>query len=127
MQRRAFFASIVAATALRPFASRARQEKLWRIGYLTGGSAEGPTFEVFRKRMAELGYVEGSNITYEARFAEGHFERLPEFARELVALSPETLLVATTPANVAAKSATSTIPIVRWELLIRSAPVSCRA
>ena len=77
--------------------------------------------------MAELGYVAGSNITYEARFAEGHFERLPEFARELVALSPEALLVATTPANVAAKSATSTISIVMVELPIRSAPVSCRA
>jgi putative ABC transport system substrate-binding protein len=112
MQRRAFFASIVAATALGPFASRARPENLWRIGYLTGGSAAGPSFEGFCKRMAELGYVEGSNITYEARFAEGHFERLPEFARELVALSPEALLVATTPANVAVKSATSTIPVV---------------
>ena len=60
MQRRGFFASIVAATALGPFASRARPENLWRIGYLTGGSAAGPSFEGFCKRMAELGYVEGS-------------------------------------------------------------------
>jgi putative ABC transport system substrate-binding protein len=63
--------------------------------------------------MTELGYVEGIGIRYEWRHAEGHFERLPNLARELIALSPQALLVATTPAVVAAKAAlASTLPIV---------------
>src|SRR5260370_11218292 len=62
--------------------------------------------------MGELGYAEGTDIVYELRFAETHFERLPELVRELIALSPSALLVATTPANLAAKAVTATVPIV---------------
>jgi len=62
--------------------------------------------------MAELGYVEGGNLGYRARSAEGRFERLPELVNELLAANPDALLVATTPGGLAAKAATSTVPIV---------------
>jgi putative ABC transport system substrate-binding protein len=70
------------------------------------------TLDAFRRRMAELGYAEGSSIAYESRYAAGHFERLPALARELIALSPDALLVATTPAAAVAKAVTATIPVV---------------
>jgi len=89
-------------------------DKVWRVGFLDGGSeaVRRPSFDLFRRGMAERGYIEGSNIVYERRHAEGHFERLPDLARELIALSPDALLVATTPAAVAAKAATKSVPIV---------------
>jgi len=85
-----------------------------RVGFLTSGprSAFQPGFERFRRRMTELGYSEDTNIAYELRFAESHFERLPQLARELVALAPTALLVATSPANLAVKAATTKVPVV---------------
>ena len=71
-----------------------------------------PSFDLLRRGMAERGYVEGHNIVYERRHAEGHFERLPDLVRELITRSPDALLVATTPAAVAAKAATKSVPIV---------------
>jgi putative ABC transport system substrate-binding protein len=67
---------------------------------------------MFRRGMAERGYVEGNNVVYDARYAEGRFDRLPQLARELIALSPDALLVATTPAATVAKAASSTLPMV---------------
>ena len=89
-------------------------DKVWRVGFLDGGpeAVRRPALDAFRRRMAELGYVEGTSVAYESRYAAGHFERLPALAKELIALSPDALLVATTPAATAAKAATSTIPIV---------------
>jgi putative ABC transport system substrate-binding protein len=66
----------------------------------------------FRRGMAVLGYIEDTNIVYDSRHAEGHFAHLPDLTRELIALSPDAMLVATTPAAVVAKAATSSIPIV---------------
>jgi putative ABC transport system substrate-binding protein len=62
--------------------------------------------------MRDFGYVEGQNLVIETRYAEGRFERLPALARELLAWNPDVLFVSTTPANLAAKAATSTVPIV---------------
>ncbi|HEX3883846.1 MAG TPA: ABC transporter substrate-binding protein [Stellaceae bacterium] len=89
-------------------------EKMWRVGYLDGGAGQvrSPLFERFRQRLLDLGYREGRNIVYEARFAEGDRTALPALVRELIAWRPDALLVATTPANLTAKAATSTIPIV---------------
>jgi hypothetical protein len=80
-------------------------EKVWRVGFLDGGreAVRRRSFEVFRRGMAERGYVEGNNVVYDARYADGRFDRLPQPARELIALSPDALLVATTPAATVAK------------------------
>jgi putative tryptophan/tyrosine transport system substrate-binding protein len=88
-------------------------EKTWRVGYLDGGSARvrGRLFAAFQQRLRELGYVEG-DILYEARYGEGDRGALPGLAHLLLASRPDALLVATTAANVAAKAATSTVPIV---------------
>jgi putative tryptophan/tyrosine transport system substrate-binding protein len=113
--RRDLLALFAAALALCPSCGVAQAaEKVWRVGFLDGGpeAARQPTLDAFRRRMAELGYAEGSSIAYESRYAAGHFERLPALARELIALSPDALLVATTPAAAVAKAVTATIPVV---------------
>ena len=68
--------------------------------------------EAFRAALHDLGYVEGSNITLELRFAEGALERLPALAAELVALNPAAIVAGSPPAALAARNATRTIPIV---------------
>jgi len=113
MRRRELFA-LFGATAIWPSAADAQADRTWRIGFLDAGqeASRRPMFDVFRRRMAELGYVEGGNLGYRARSAEGRFERLPELVNELLAANPDALLVATTPGGLAAKAATSTVPIV---------------
>jgi putative ABC transport system substrate-binding protein len=69
-------------------------------------------FEAFRQGLRDLGYTEGQNIAIELRSAEGQFEKLPELAAELVRLPVDVIVTATTPASLAAKQATTTIPIV---------------
>jgi putative ABC transport system substrate-binding protein len=86
--------------------------KLWRIGFLDQGSAGNPYFEALRQGLRELGWIEGQNITIEARFAEGKTDRLPALAAELVHLKMDVIATFTTPAALAAKQATTTIPIV---------------
>jgi putative ABC transport system substrate-binding protein len=98
-----------------PLAVRAQQSgKAYRLGVLSGGStaSRAPLFAAFMRGMRDLGYVEGQNLIIEQRHAEGKFERLPEFVRELLAWNPDALFVSTTPANLAAKAATSTVPII---------------
>jgi putative ABC transport system substrate-binding protein len=68
--------------------------------------------EAFRRGLRELGWIEGRNVTIEYRFADGRFERLPEFARDLVRSKVDVLVAGATPSAVAARNATSTIPIV---------------
>ena len=86
----------------------------YRIGVLSPGSAEGSSAEVaaLRQGLGELGYVEGQNIRLEWHFAAGRHERLPALAAELVALKFDVIFAINSPATLAAKSATSTIPIV---------------
>jgi putative tryptophan/tyrosine transport system substrate-binding protein len=87
--------------------------KVVRIGYLLGTTQEQePLLEAFLEAMRALGYVEGRNLVMEYRAAEGQYERLPALAAELVRLPVDVLLVVTTPAALAAKQATTTIPIV---------------
>ena len=71
-----------------------------------------PAWDAFREAMKELGYVEGKSVAYEYRSAEGQPERLPELAAELTKLPVKVMVVANTPGNLAAKKATTTIPIV---------------
>jgi ABC-type uncharacterized transport system substrate-binding protein len=88
--------------------------KIFRIGYLDQGTASGSAvlLEVFRQEMSKLGWIEGKNIAIEYRFAEGKNDRLPELAAELVRLRVDLIVVDTGPSALAAKGATTSIPIV---------------
>jgi len=88
--------------------------KILRIGYLDPSTASGSAvlLEAFRQEMGKLGWIEGKNITIEYRFAEQKLERLPELAAELVRLKVDLIVVPGVPPALAAKKATTTIPIV---------------
>jgi len=88
--------------------------KVPRIGFLDGSTASGMAvlLDAFRQDLTKLGWIEGKNIAIEYRFAEGKSDRLPELAAELVRLKVDLIVVRGTPATLAAKSATTTIPIV---------------
>jgi ABC-type uncharacterized transport system substrate-binding protein len=114
MRRREFITLLGGATAW-PLAVWAQQiEKVSRIGYLgtSSPSLEGHVLTAFRQKLRELGHVEGENIAIEYRWAEGQDDRLPELAAELVRLKPVVIVTTGTPGTLAAKQATSTIPIV---------------
>ena len=91
-----------------------QQVKVAKIGWLGSGSSSGPGSlrVVFRQVLHEIGYVEGNNIVFEHRFAEGKLDRLPALADELVRLKVDVLLTSSTNEAIAAKNATRTIPIV---------------
>ena len=88
--------------------------KIFRIGFLDLSTASGSAVlvEAFRQELSKLGWIEGKNITIEYRFAEQKPERLPELAAELVRLKVDLIVVSGTAAALAAKKATTTIPIV---------------
>ena len=88
--------------------------KVLRIGYLDSGNAAGSAVlvDAFRQELSKLGWMEGKNIAIEYRFAEQKPERVPELAAELIRLNVNLIVVTGTPPALAAKSATSTIPIV---------------
>lgn len=91
-----------------------RAGKVYRVGHLSGSgeAASKPLVDAFREGMRALGYFEPKNLVLDQRYAEGKVERLPALAQELIQRNPDVLLVATTPGNLAAKTATATIPIV---------------
>jgi len=116
MRRRALIAKIAGATVW-PLATRAQQAaKVPRIGNLVTGfaasSGSNPGLIDLRQALRALGYVDGQNIIIEFRTAEGRIERLPELARELVAIKVDLIVAGATPAGLAAQQATRTIPIV---------------
>jgi putative ABC transport system substrate-binding protein len=114
MKRRQFIALLGGAAAAWPHAARAQQAKLATIGLLGSGtaSAQSQWTAAFVQRMRELGWSEGRNLAMEYRWAEGHTERLSELAADLVRLKVDVILTHNTPPPIAAKQATSEIPIV---------------
>jgi len=88
--------------------------KMVRIGFLDPSTPSGMAVlvEAFRQELSKLGWIEGKNITIEYRFAEQKTERLPELAAELVRLKVDIIVTRATTATLAAKRATTTIPIV---------------
>jgi putative tryptophan/tyrosine transport system substrate-binding protein len=114
MRRREFINAFSAAAAL-PLAARAQgARKVYRIGTLTVSPFELAShfIKAFEEAMAELGYVSGSNIIYEHRFAGGRLERLPGQAKELAELNVDVIVAGNNASMGAAKHVTSTIPIV---------------
>ena len=94
-------------------------DKIYRIGYLSTGSATTTytrPLEAFREGMRDLGWIEGRNLIFEYRYAEGQVDRLPALADELVRLKVDLIVASPTPSALAAKNATRTIPIVGMSL-----------
>jgi putative tryptophan/tyrosine transport system substrate-binding protein len=115
MRRRAFITLLGGAAATWPLAPRAQQPgKLPTIGFLGAGSSSywSRWVPAFVARLLELGWIEGRTVAIEYRWAEGRNERMAEIAAEFVRLKVDVIVTAGTPPVVAAKEATSVIPIV---------------
>jgi putative ABC transport system substrate-binding protein len=113
MRRRAFIAALGGAAAW-PVVARTQQAPVPLVGILlvSTAAANARLLDAFRSGMLELGYVEGRNIRYEYRFADGYLDRLPDLAVDLVRLKPDVIVSAPLPSHIALRQATSTIPIV---------------
>ena len=110
--RRAFIATLGSA-AVWPMVARGQQPERQRtVGFLRAEKPPAPWMDAFQKALRELGYEEGKNLLFEYRWAGGDDKRLPELANDLVRLNVEVIVVSGTPAILALKKATTTIPIV---------------
>ena len=100
------------------FPARAQQPlKVAKIGWLApGGNALSPQVELLQREFQKLGYVEGKNLAIERRYADNKLDRLPASADELVSLKVDVIVAASTPAALAAKNATKSIPIVFYSV-----------
>ncbi len=115
MRRREFITLLVSVAIVFPLAVRAQQaRKIHTIGLLSAGSPDltAPQAVVFPDALRELAWIEGKNVAFERRYAENQVERLPELAAELVRLNVDVIVAIGTLAPLAAKRATTTIPIV---------------
>jgi putative ABC transport system substrate-binding protein len=114
MRRREFISFIGSIAATWPLAARAQQAPIPVVGFMNAASAQNYTRQLaaFLQGLAESGYVDGRNVAVEYRWAEGHNDRLPSMAADFVRRQVTVIAATTTPAALAAKAATSAIPIV---------------
>jgi len=113
MRRREFIALVGGSVAGWPLAARAqKRRKVWRVGALQPGAPPDPLLETIKDGLRDLGHVEGRDLVFEPRWAEGKHDRLAGLAAELVGLKVDVIYAFSTPLALAARQATSTIPIV---------------
>jgi putative ABC transport system substrate-binding protein len=115
VRRRDFIRAVASSAVAWPIGAWAQQtSKVWRVGMLetTSEALNAPNVTAFRRGLQQLGYVEGKNLAIEYRSGEGRIERFPELAAEMVRLKVDVIVTRGTPAALAAKNATTTIPIV---------------
>jgi putative ABC transport system substrate-binding protein len=114
MRRRDFIALLSSAAASWPPAADAQQQTMPLVGFLSTGTAQAVERDLagFQDSIRRLGYVEGSNVRFEFRFADGYLDRLPDLAADLVRLNPRVIVSAPLPAHLALKRITTLIPIV---------------
>ena len=121
MRRREVLALATAAiwVASRPSLSQPRPTReIARLGYLGTGAPIQALVEAFEQGLRDLGWIVGQDLIIEYRFAEGHLERLPGLAAELVGLNVQAIAASPTPAALAAKAASNLIPIVGFRSTI---------
>jgi len=110
----------VVLVALGATAQAQQQAKTFKVGWLESATTDRGSRlgDIFLRRLAELGFVEGKNIAFEYRSADNKLDRLPALVDELIRLNVDVLLTSATPATIAAKNATKTIPIVFIQLAV---------
>jgi putative ABC transport system substrate-binding protein len=112
VRRREFITLLGSATIAWPVVARAQQPKVWRIGVLAPVPPTPVLLSAFRDGLRGRGYVEGQNLSIDVRWPQGSFDQDPSVVTELVNSNVDVIVVWTTPAAIAARRATSTIPIV---------------
>ena len=110
--RRREFITLLGGAAAWPLAAYAQQLKVWRIGVLAAVPPTPAMLSALRDGMRERGYVEGQNLSIDVRWPQGSFDQDPSVVTELVNSNVDVIVAWATPATIAARRATSTIPIV---------------
>lgn len=112
VRRRQILIVAGALLAIPRFVQAQQAARVYRIGYFSPTSPSSAIFDAFRPALRDLGYIEGRNVIIEERYAEGKLERLPAIVTELIRLKVDLLLTGSTVSALAAKRATTTVPIV---------------
>ena len=113
LSRRRFLGAVAASFVAAPLVAKAQPAgKVWRLGFLRAGQPPKPWVEAFQEGLRERGYVEDQNLVVEFRLTDGSLDQLPRLAEELVRLKADVIVASAAPAVVAAKKATTSVPIV---------------